>query len=405
MVGTAQAADFAIFIRKIGYSVGLEDLVSRAADFGRAYGSLDSFRYADWMRLVREKWGLTSKSDHISDVFGVLGIVRVIHRDPIPGPIGEALGILSKRLDDKAYSEAVRFLVLLAVITHDGDVFLNALAASFQRSNLLESLLQVIRSKREILYTVFRSYQEQEAVFHAVRIDRQRTNRGSSGGKTLDSLSKGVPLGVRVGGLGLPQKIDIHHLDVPSEDYLDKVLVTRRGWAEALGLYGNGALTDAAVQLLSTLRANDFGAGAGSFLVWPAEFEVSKARFDKGAFASIPIKSTLDTMRIVCQAISIRGPTGDGGTPTGEPFVSYVAGVYGDYKALSQNRSMIRNELPLEVLGATWYAQAHSAGSTAILSRSRLEVPGLDAQGIITRASQTIELAVSVRRREGIPTH
>ena len=30
MVGTAQAADFAIFMRKIGYSVGLENLVARA---------------------------------------------------------------------------------------------------------------------------------------------------------------------------------------------------------------------------------------------------------------------------------------------------------------------------------------------------------------------------------------
>lgn len=401
MVGTAQAADFAIFIRKIGYSVGLENLVSRAGDFGRAYAARESFRYADWVRLVRETWDL--KSAHVGDVFASLKIVRIVNRDPIPGPTGEALGILARRLNGEEYERAVRFLVLLAVISQDGDIFLNALATSFRREEFRASLLQVIRSKRETLFSVFGSYQEQEAVFHAVTIDRQRTNRGSSGGKTLDSLAKGRPLTDRTTGLGLPQKIDLSRLDEPSEDYLDKVLVTRRGWADALGLY-HGALTDRGIGLLSWLRESRFGHGAGPFLVWPTSFEIAKARFDLGTFSTIPIQSTLDFMRVVAEGLRGRPATTSSGSPAGDSFMSYVAAVYDDFRSLSQNRSMIRNELPLEVLGATWYAEGEANGVAVALEQSLLDTASPE-QGLVIRTSQTIELAITVKRREGISAH
>jgi hypothetical protein len=401
MVGTAQAADFAIFMRKIGYSVGLEDLVSRAGDFGRAYAADESFRYADWVRLVRESWNL--KSEHVADVFASLRIVRIINRDPIPGPIGEALGILARRLDGERYERAVRFLILLAVIYHDGDIFLNALASSFRREEFRGSLLQAIRAKRETLFSVFGSYQEKEAVFHAVAIDRQRTNRGSSGGKTLDSLAKGRPLSDRTRSLGLPQKLDLTRLDEPSEDYLDKVLVTRRGWADALGLY-NDALTDRGIGLLSRLRESGFGHGAGPFLVWPTAFEIARARFNLGTFSEIPIKSTLDFMQAVAEGLRDRAQKAAIGSPTGKSFVSYVAAVYDDFRSLSQNRSMIRNELPLEVLGATWYAEGEANGTVMALEQSLLDAAAPE-EGLIIRTSQTIELAITVKRREGISAH
>ncbi len=401
MVGTAQAADFAIFMRKIGYSVGLENLVARVGDFGRAYADRESFRYADWVRLVHESWNL--KSDNISDVFASLRIVRIVNRDPIPSPIGEALGILARRLDGEGYERAVRFLVLLTVIAQDGDIFLNALANNFRREEFRDSLLQVIRSKREALFSVFGSYQEKEAVFRAVTIDRQRTNRGSSGGKTLDSLAKGRPLTDRTTGLGLPQKLDLMRLDEPSDDYLDKVLVTRRGWAEALGLY-HGALTDRGIRLLSWLRECNFGCGAGPFLVWPTSFEVAKARFDIGTFSKIPIQSTLDFMRVVAEGLCGRPATTSYSSPSGVSLVSYIAAVYDDFRSLSQNRSMIRNELPLEVLGATWYAEAESNGTSVALERLLIDSTSLEG-GLVIRTSQTIELAITVKRRENISAH
>lgn len=401
MVGTAQAADFAIFMRKIGYSVGLENLVARASDFGRAYADHESFRYSDWVRLVRENWGL--KSDGISDVFASLRIVHIVNRDPIPGPIGEALGILARRLDGGRYERAVRFLVLLTVISQDGDIFLNALASNFRREEFRESLLQVVRSKRETLFSVFGSYQEKEAVFRAVAIDRQRTNRGSSGGKNLDSLARGRPLRDRSAGLGLPQKLDLMGLDEPSDDYLDKVLVTRRGWAESLGLY-NGALTDRCIRLLLWLREHSFGCGAGPFLVWPTTFEIAKARFDLGTFSAIPIQSTLDFMRVVAEGINGRSVATLASSPSGVSLVSYIAAVYDDFRSLSQNRSMIRNELPLAVLGATWYAEAESNGASVALERPLIDAASLEG-GLIIRTSQTIELAITVKRRENISAH
>lgn len=403
MVGTAQAADFAIFMRKIGYSVGLENVVGRASDFGRAYASVESFRAAEWVRLVRERWNL--KSDHVGDFFSALGIVRIVNREPIPGPFGEALGILAQRMDDAEYQHAVKFIVLLTLISHDGDVFLNALGCGFKREDFKALLLQAIRTKREVLFKIFQSYQEQEAVFHAVAIDRQRTNRGSAGGKTLDSLAKGRPLKSRSLGLGLPQKLDLTHLEDPSEDYLDKVLVTRRGWAEALELFQDGELTDRAVALLSMLRERSFGTGAGSFLVWPTSFEISKARFDLGTFTSIPIKSTLDRMHILMDALQQGGKYRPSPSPSGASLVQYFTDIYGGYRALSQNRAMIRNELPLEVLGAVWFSECYAKRVHAVLLATQLEDPGLLAQGVVARSSQTIELALTVKRREGITAH
>lgn len=401
MVGTAQAADFAIFMRKVGYSVGLESLVARAGDFGRAYAGRESFRYADWIRLVHENWKL--KSDNIGDVFASLRIVRIVNRDPIPGPIGEALGIMARRFDGEEYERAVRFLVLLTIIAQDGDIFLNALANNFRRKEFKESLLQVIRSKRDALFSVFGGYQEKEAVFRAVTIDRQRTNRGSSGGKSLDLLAKGRPLTDRTAGLGLPQKIDLTRVDEPSDDYLDKILVTRRGWAEALGLY-HEALTDRGIQLLLWLRKSNFGYGAGPFLVWPTSFEIAKARFDLRPISVIPIRSTLDFMRIVAEGLCGRPATTSSRSPLGVSLVSYVAAVYDDFRSLSQNRSMIRNELPLEVLGATWYAEVETNGAFVALESSLLEAASLEG-GLVIRSSQTIELAITVNRRESIPAH
>jgi hypothetical protein len=403
MVGTAQAADFAIFMRKIGYSVGLENVLVRAAEFGRAYASKESFRAADWVRLVRNVWNL--KTDNVGDFFSALGIVRIVNREPILGPIGEALGILAQRVNEEEYQRAVKFLLLLTLVSHDGDVFLNALASGFKRKEFNSLLLQAIRTKRELLFGIFHNYQEQEAVFHAVAIDRQRSNRGSAGGKTLDALAKGLPLNARSTGLGLPQKLELTHLEEPSEDYLDKVLVTRRGWAEDLDLFQDGALTDHALSLLSTLRDHSFGTGAGSFLVWPTFFEIAKARFDRGTFSSIPLQSTLGQMRTLMDAHRKGEAFSPQPSPTGESLVQYVAGIYAAYRSLSQNRSMIRNELPLEVLGATWFAECCAERMYISLQSCQLSDPNLLSQGIVARTSQTIELALTVKRREGITAH
>lgn len=403
MVGTAQAADFAIFMRKIGYSVGLENLLARVSDFGRAYGATDSLRYADWMKLVREQWKL--RSDHVGDVFASLRIVRIVNREPIPGPIGEALGILSRRLTDDEYRGAVRFLTLVSIIGQDGDIFLNALAASFDRAAFAESLVGVIRSKRELLYGIFQHYPEQEAVYNAVAIDRQRTNRGSAGGTSLDALAKGKPLGVRSAGLGLPQRTDLMHIEEPSADYIDKVLVTRRGWAEALDLFGPGGLSPDGLGLLSSLRKQGFGQGAGSFLVWPTKFEVSKARFDVATFDALSLKSTLEVFAIVRSGLHASHQQLPDLLASPDGLADYIAGVYSDFRSLSQNRSMIRNELPLEVLGGTMYAEAFAKEAALDISALDLEEPHLAEHGIAVRPSQSIELAITVRRREGIAAH
>ncbi|WZB71886.1 hypothetical protein WJ968_09205 [Achromobacter xylosoxidans] len=65
---------------------------------------------------------------------------------------------------------------------------------------------------------------------------------------------------------------------------------------------------------------------------------------------------------------------------------------------------MIRNELPLEVLGATWYAEGETNGAPVTLERSLLDAASLEGD-LVIRTSQTIELAITVKRRESISAH
>src|SRR5256885_724744 len=131
MVGTAQLANFAVFIKKVGYSVGLEALLSRSMDFAETYASVASLRESEWVELVHGKWKL--KSAHVGDVFGALGIASIKRREVIPGPIGESLGIVRKLSSDQEFTEACRFLVALAIVNADADIFLNALKSSFDK--------------------------------------------------------------------------------------------------------------------------------------------------------------------------------------------------------------------------------------------------------------------------------
>src|SRR5450830_1702606 len=88
MVGIAQPENFSIFLRKIGYSVGLENTLSRFSDFCHLYAKTPQLKNSDWKALVRKKWDL--KTENIGDVFSSLKIANITHR-------GFLLGHLAKR--------------------------------------------------------------------------------------------------------------------------------------------------------------------------------------------------------------------------------------------------------------------------------------------------------------------
>ena len=69
MAAIAQSDSYTIFIRKIGYSVGLEHTLDRLGNLYALYSSSKDVTVSSWRELVRgnDKWRL--KSDNITDFF------------------------------------------------------------------------------------------------------------------------------------------------------------------------------------------------------------------------------------------------------------------------------------------------------------------------------------------------
>jgi hypothetical protein len=396
MVGTARAADLAVFIKKVGYSVGLESLQKRAFDFAKAYAGNPSLRMTTWSDLVHKKWKL--KSDHVSDVFAAFEIVRISNQEPIAGHIGEALGICARQMSDDILVEAVRYLVALTVIQHDGDIFLNGLQASFQKGRFVQLLMDALTWKRELLFRLFSGYPEREAIVNAIRIDRQRTNVGGAAARRgLVASHDGRPLSARIDSLqlGLPKRADLGRFDAPSDDYVEKVLVTRKGWAESLGLYGATGITAAGTAFLTSLASNGYGSHAGFMYVWPTRFEVEKARFDPSNFGDLGLRDTAELHRDILRAISDdNGKTNQ----AAEEAAKFVTKVFDDFQALAVNRAMIRNELPIAVLSSVAAATAHATGFFADFESLR-KAESAGPSDISWRPSLAIEAAITVRRR------
>jgi hypothetical protein len=391
MVGTAQADSLAIFIRKVGYSVGVESLLSRARDFGRAYASVASFRESDWTNLVEGSWHL--KSGNVADVFSALDIARIYNREVFPGTIGEALGILYKLDPSRDWELGIRLLVASAIVRSDGDVFLNSLASEFRPVETSTALLKMIQAKREALFEVFATPRDRERIARVVSIDRQRTNRGSATGGALSSLVRSQPLEAKSQGLGLPQTIDVFDVDAPSADYLRKVTVSRRGWAESLGLYARGALTIEGNQFLVELSSRGFAGRDGSYVVWPTCFELEANLYKPDSFSNLNIQSSWDFQVAIFRAMG-------GKCGFASLHLPRVAGrireIYDAYRELSQHRNMIRNEVSSHVIGSVMLSEA--------LTREEMP-PNLDGvwredltpYGITVRPSKTIEKAITVR--------
>lgn len=395
MVGTAQVDDFAVFIKKVGYSVGVEALLQRATDFGERYGSVPSFREADWVWLVQERWRL--KSANVGDVFGALGIARIHNHEVFPGPIGESLGVARQLLSGETFDQACRLLVGLAVVAADGDVFLNALRSKFERKATAKALVSMVRQKRDALFQCFQSARDREAVASAVSIERQRSNKGGRSSGGLAAMAKGSPLRERAQGLGLSKPIDVTFVEAPSEDYLHKITVSRKGWAESLDLFCGEDLTDAGVDFLSLLSKSGYSCEGGPYCVWPTTFEVEAKRFDARGLERLNLPSTWQFQSAVFRAMSGHLAEPVPGSWWIEDAAQVIARIYHAYRGLSQHRSMIRNEVPSYVAIAVSLARAFATQSRSHNVEAVLHSPLLESRGITVRKSKTIEFAITVR--------
>lgn len=393
MVGIARPEDFTIFIRKIGYSVGLENTLVRFSDFCHLYAEAPQLKPSDWKRLVREKWSL--KSEHVADVFHALRFVQVTAQGVHAGPIGEAGAICVKMArSDAERSAALAYLFGLAVLLADGDVFFNCLATEFASEALSKSLVGMVLGKREELFRVFKSQGEREAIAAAITIERQRGNKGGAAHKQglQDRVGGGLSSGLK--GLGLPKAKEVHTMDAPSADYLRHVIPARREWARSLNLCDkDGKVTERGWAWLKLLGDEGYVFESGEFSLRPTRFELEANRLSAVTELYARSPSTWDYVRLVAKALRGTGCRSVSSLES-ETLAAWTKGCFTHYRELSQDRRMVRNELPLLVASAAYVALASSSGEAYLDYDGWIRGEEALAEGLKVRSSRTIELGI-----------
>lgn len=396
MVGIAQPESFSIFLRKIGYSVGLEQTLDRYIDFCKVYASVPQVKHEHWKSLVEKTWRL--KNYHINDVFASLGIVEISTQGIYPGPFGEAGAICIKYFDKAPDKQevALKHLLGLAITLSDGDIFMNCLASSFEATEVVSKIKGMIHSKRQKLFSIFQSQQEREAIASAICIERQKTNKGGGSSKSrLDSSH----LGGLTNGMkkfGLPEKMDVHHIEEPSVDYLRHVLSPRTGWAKSLGLVNkDGTLSEIGWHWLKTFADRGYILPGAEYDLVPTKFELEKANFSTLIRLLKFVPSTWDYVVTVFVAFKGHYSTNNSESHN-ELFGSLTETVYSYYKDFSQDRITVRNEIPLLVVLSSYMAIAGANNESLYDYYSWLEKGEISAFGIKVRPSRTIELGLLI---------
>lgn len=393
MVGIARPENFSAFIRKVGYSVGLEKSLERFSDFCRAYAATPQLKHSDWLSLVEDKWDL--KTTHIADVFSSLKMVQVNSQGVFAGPIGEAGGLVVRLLSDPLQQErALQCLFGLSVMLSDGDVFFNCLSAAFDPKETPKKLIGMVICKRQELFRVFKSQQEREAIATAITIERQKTNKGGASKGGVESRVQGGLSGA-FKGLGLPAPVDVNSMEPPSADYLRHVLPARKEWARSLSLCEkDGAIRDEGWQFLKALGEAGLVFSSGEFNMRPTKFELEANRFGAITELTNVAPSTWDYVKLTVAGLRPTCMYGNGVDSAG--FADFTKRLFGEFRELSQDRRMVRNEVPLFVALAVYAAIASATSSHYFDYDDWLRGEEPIEYGIKTRTSRTIELGILI---------
>ena len=347
MAATVHADPYAIFMRKIGYSVGLESTFDRVNDLVATYIRDRDVSLASWRELVSspDHWNLKTKN--IADVFYSLRLIHHTAGDVLVLENLDAMAIASALLGHPSKdSEARAFLMLWAILVNDGEIFVNLLLAGFEHRRIEEVLTTMMRRKRAALANFLTGKQSIARINRIINIDRQLSNRGSAGaGRSVASLKRTEPLRSPRSGFRLGARTDEI---VFSDDYFRKVPPKRRDWARALGLWdGEAGLTQRGKDFISGLTASGYVDAHGGFTFWPMDHELRRSGFHLDQVPGTPksLWETLFDFAAAYSGLTLRETTArDPGDA-----VALVSEIMSIYRSLHVRKGMLRRELPILV--------------------------------------------------------
>jgi len=393
MAATVPTDPYAIFLRKIGYSVGLERTVDRVNDLLHTYIDKRDVTLASWGQLVTE-WGL--KSENIADVFFSL---RFIHRTPGDILVLEnldAMAVARSMIEEPTRAtEACAFLVLWAILVNDGEIFVNLLLADFEERRIRETLSTMMLNKRAALASSTAGRSAAARINRVINIDRQESNRGSAGiGGSVASLKRTEPLQpTMVASRSLSRTDEIEF----SDDYFRKVPPKRRDWARVLGLWDKTTgLTQRGQYFVRRLAASGYIDSDGTFTFWPMDYELRRNGFHANHVPYPPrtLWTTLLDFGGAYSRLEVKETT----AADRNDSVSLLANLMDIFRTLHVRKAMLRRELPVLVAFPAVVACAAATRSSVLNLPAAIEAEQRGEQRRIAfRRSRNTGGALTVR--------
>lgn len=395
MVATVQSDPYRTLSHKIGWSVGLEYTFERVRRLVEVYVAAGDLTYGMWAELYTKEWNL--KNAHITDFFGAIDLISASGRTIYVLPTLDVLAVLWRTLPEDKRDDALRVVLAARFVLDDGDIFLNCLASEFDPDKARTALIGMGTHKVEKLKKVYPSSSVQAKVFKLVKVDTQPTNRGSKGANTETLSSRRVEeLSRRTTPLS----------DAPSEeitvtdDYLRKVLRSRRDWAVALGLaQPDGSITSRGSTFLASLEAARFRAANGSFVVWPL-----KHQFIRLAIKSDDLEAPNLTVWGFLEEIfkAMGGDVIERQTQAElENAIEFLTTCYREYRLVNKSTAILKNELPTYIAYLCYVATCFAEGKAASLLPDLIEMDRLSPeQRVLLRPSQNSDGSLTIRRKD-----
>lgn len=367
MAATAHSDPYSILLRKIGYSVGLEFTAERIKNLTSRYIQDRDINTASWHELVTGSkndgyWGRDQSAEkHIADFFCSLRLIQRTAGDVLALENLDALAIVSELLSDEQERRAAHdFIFLWAIMSNDGEIFVNLLLAEFEETAIKNTLTTMMLNKRLIAAQALKGKATEQRINRVITIERQEKNDGSKGGRqSITSLIRTTQLpSQRTSGPGSGDSYEI----IFSDDYFRKVPPRRRDWAISLGLWdGEKGLTQKGNNFLESLRRSNYIDRENCFTYWPMDYELVRAGFRPNIFGNakglwdslVDFSSALAGLQVPPRSIVDQ-----------EATINLIKEMTKIFRGLHTRKIMLRRELPITIAYpaamALHYARNHT---------------------------------------------
>jgi len=403
MAATAHSDPYAIFMRKIGYSVGLEYTTERVEDLVSRYLQDRDITAASWHELVtgskeEGNWGRDKSAEkHIGDFFNSLRLIQRTSGDVLALENLDAIAIASEILATNEENRAARdFIFLWAVLVNDGEIFVNLLLAKFEEQAIKDTLRAMMLNKRSEAIEHLKGKASAQRINRIITIERQEKNKGSAGGgQSVSSLRRTEPLQPeRTTGLGTDEDNDIEF----SDDYFRKVPPRRRDWAISLGLWDEEkGLTQRGQEFLDGLRESGYIGARDCFTFWPMDYELVRSGFRTDLFGN-------ETKSLwTCLVDFGKAYAGIRVKPNAESDADAAVELIGEmievFRSLHVRKAMLRRELPITIAYPSAIALACARGKPVLDLPSAImaEQKG-EKRRLALRSSRHTGGALSIKR-------